>query len=296
MTAGGQGAGGGAVTASGGFPLTAAWSGLVRRKAIWAVLGVWLVQALGFGVVLNQVLYRSMASGDDASAETVAAMRESLLPGNFQEFAAGSMPFYGAAMALALGVLAVGGEYRAGTVRLLYTQGPGRRPVLGAQLVALAGMTGLMTLATYAVDYAGLAVAAAAQDWPIAAPPLGGTLISLGSSWLVTLAYGLLGAALAVLTRGTTLALAGGLAWALGLETVLIALGGQVGWLNGPAHGLLGGATSNLAVANGAYPWWPNTLDQSVGVGAGWAAAGVLAAWAVACAAVALIAIKRRDI
>ncbi|MDR2348495.1 MAG: hypothetical protein LBD90_07785 [Bifidobacteriaceae bacterium] len=104
------------------FPLAAARSRLVRQWAIWLVLAARLAETVGFGVM---------------SATEAAETRAALLPENLASFAVGAMPFYGAAMALVIGVLVVGGEYQKGAARLVYTQGPSRPAVLGAQLTAL---------------------------------------------------------------------------------------------------------------------------------------------------------------
>ncbi|MDR1294326.1 MAG: ABC transporter permease [Bifidobacteriaceae bacterium] len=276
------------------FPLRAAWSGLMRQRSIWALIGVWLAMTAGFGVVLNAVLYGSMR--ETLSPEDADAMRAGLEPGAISQFAAGAMPFYGAAMALLIGVVVVGGEYRAGTVRWLYTQGPGRLAVIGAQLVALVGLFAIMALATLAVDWVGLVVVAPVFDMPIAAPAVGPVIVSLAGMWLTALVHGLIGAALAVLARGTVWALAGGLVWVLAVETALVALVRAVPALGGPAHGLLAVATSNLAVARGAYPWWPNAVDAAATVADGWVGAGVLAAWGIVATAVACVAVVRRDV
>jgi hypothetical protein len=66
--------------------------------------------------------------------------------------------------------------------------------------------------------------------------------------------------------------------------------------LDGPSHLLLAVATTNVAVAQGADPWWFNAFGATAGPAEGWAGAATLTAWALACAIVALIAIRRRDI
>jgi hypothetical protein len=259
------------------------------------MVGAWLVETLGFGVVLQHALYASFAKSETADPAVVESMRAGLLPEGIADFAAGALPFWGAAMSLAIGALAVGGEYRSGTVRLLYTAGPSRGVVLAAQLAALAGVLGVMALLTLLVDWAGLVAAAGLAGWPVVAPPLGATAVSLLCLWLTALTYGLVGAGLAVLTRSAMTALGAGLIWTLGAETVLILVAGAVPWLKVPAHALLGAATSDLAVARGSYPWWPNRFSETVDAAGGWPAADVLAAWAALAVAVALWAVGRRD-
>jgi ABC-type transport system involved in multi-copper enzyme maturation permease subunit len=282
-----------------GFPWRAAWSQLAGQRSLWWILVAWVAETIGFGVVLNHVMYQNLANGSfgvQADSAQVEAFRDSLLPQNLASFGAGAVPFYGAAMALVIGALVVGNEYRHGTVRVLYTQGPGRLAVIGSQLVALAAFLGIMTVATYAADYIGLVGAAEVRDWPVGAPQAGPLLVAMGSTWLMTLAYGLVGAALAVATRGTLWSLTIGLLWILGVDTLLIAIAKAVPWLTGPGQALIGAATSNLAVANGSYPWWPAVLSTEVTAAEGWIAAGVLAAWSTAAVAAALFLVKRRDI
>ncbi|MDR1151281.1 MAG: ABC transporter permease [Bifidobacteriaceae bacterium] len=278
------------------FPWRAAWTGLIRQRSTWVLVGIWLAMTAGFGVVLNAVLYYSLKDNPGMSAADVADMRDGILPENLSGFAAGALPFYGGAMMLVIGVIAVGGEYRAGTVRLLYTQGPGRVAVLGAQIAALVGVLGIAVVATYVVDYLGLVVVAAVSGWPVGVPAIGPTLVSMAGSFLIAVAYGLVGAALAVITRGTVWSLSIGLVWVLAAETALAAIGHAVSWLAIPVRLLLAEATSTLAVACGAYPWWPGGFSPTASAGEGWGAAGVLTVWAAVALAAMFLLVQRRDI
>jgi hypothetical protein len=276
------------------IPIRAAWNTLVRRPAIWVLIAYWLAQAVGFGVVLQAVLHRDMAAEAPPGTD-LAAMRAGLLPGNLAAFGAGSMPFYGTAIALCIGVIAIGSEYRNGTVRLLYSQGPARLGVLGAQAVALSGILGVMTVLTYIADYVGLVVVAGLWDWEMTLPALGPTLVSLLASWLTVTAYGLVGLTLAVATRGITGALTAGLVWCLAVETALIQIGQTVSWLRVPVQGLLGTASADLAVARGSTPWWPGAVSPTA-AGVGWVAAATLLAWCAAALIVSGLLVRRRDI
>jgi ABC-2 type transport system permease protein len=189
----------------------------------------------------------------------------------------------------------VGSEYNKRTVNLIYTAGARRPAVLGAQILVLAVVLGLAVVGTVVVNAAGLAAVSAAEGWPVEAPPLGATLVSTLGSWLTALAYGMVGVALAVLTRSEGKAVGIGLVWFLGIETVLVKVFGGLGW-TAAGGATLGGATSNLAVARGAYAWWPNSLVPEATAAQGAAGAAVVAGWLAAAAAVAFWAIRRRDI
>jgi ABC-type transport system involved in multi-copper enzyme maturation permease subunit len=277
------------------WPLHAAWSALIRRRAVWVVVAAWLAQAIGFGIGMNYVFYRQVAA-DPAQADTAATWRAGLLTGALDTFAAGSLTFYGTAMAVVLGALVIGSEYTSRTVTLLYTQGPGRVATLGAQLVALTGLLGVMTALTFAADYAGLAVIAGIEGWPVTAPAAGATAVSFLTAWLTATAYGLVGATLALVTRNAVGALAVGLVWTLAAENALVLIAGQVAVLKPLTHVTLSVAASNLAIARGCDPWWPISAYTEVTARQGWLAAGVLAAWCAAAVAVALSLIRRRDI
>ncbi|MDR0593831.1 MAG: hypothetical protein LBG60_11355 [Bifidobacteriaceae bacterium] len=277
------------------WPLRAALHDAVRRPQLSATVGIWLVMSVGFGVGMTYAIYRGAAEDPGADPALVAGLRESFLLANFDATAAGLMQFWGGAVALALGAQLVGSQYAKRTVNLIYTAGPGRLAVLGAQVAALVALLGAATAAVFAANAAGAAVVSAIEGWPLAAPPAGPTALSFATAWLTTAAYGLAGAALAVATRSETKALGIGLVWFLGIETVLIMVCRALGW-TGAGQLTLGGATSNLAVAQGAYPWWPNALADQATAGEGAASAAVTAVWLAAGALAAAWLIRHRDI
>jgi ABC-type transport system involved in multi-copper enzyme maturation permease subunit len=276
------------------LPWRAAWSGAVHRRPLWITFGAWLVMSVGFGVGMLYAMYLSFADGAMSAAD-LRSFSEAFLLSQFDSTAAGTIPFWGAAVALSLGTLVVGSEYTKRTVTLIHTAGPSRTAVLSAQVLVLAAILGLAVLGTLVVNAAGMAVVCSVEGWPLEAPPLGATLLSALGAWLTALAYGLAGVALAVLTRGEGRALGIGLVWFLGIETVLVKIFGALGW-TAAGQITLGGATSDLAVARGAYPWWPNSLTDQVTAGQGAASAATIAIWAGAAMAVAVWAIRRRDI
>ncbi|MDR1118138.1 MAG: hypothetical protein LBL01_02420, partial [Bifidobacteriaceae bacterium] len=150
-------------------------------------------------------------------------------------------------------------------------------------------------VAVAALNAAGNAVVSRIEGWEIAAPPAGPLLVSVLTCWLTALAYGLAGVALAVWTRSELKALGIGLVWFLGLETVLVKIFGALGW-TAAGGATLGGAVSNLAVARGAYPWWPNSLVDQATTAQGAAGVAVQAAWLAAAAGAAFWLIRHRDI
>jgi hypothetical protein len=87
-----------------------------------------------------------------------------------------------------------------------------------------------------------------------------------------------------------------GLIWVLAAENAIIAILQSIGFWDSIGSIFLAGATSQLAVARGSFPWWPGALSDSVTAGEGWLAALTLIIWAAIAAAVAVALVRRRDI
>ena len=277
------------------LPFAAALYDATRRPQLWVTVAMWLVMSVGFGVGMTYAMYRGFAADSSANPAMVEGLREAFLLGSFDQTGAGLMQFWGGAIALALGAHVIGSEYAKRTVNIIYSAGPNRLATLAAQIIALVVVLSAAAVGVFAINEVGSAVVSAIEGWPLEAPPFGATVVSFLTAWLTVLAYGLVGAALAVATRGEIKALGIGLAWFMAIETVLIKVCGALGWI-GLGQLTLGGATSNLAVSRGAYPWWPNALVDQATAGEGAASAVIVVAWLVAGALVAGWLIRHRDI
>src|SRR5512133_1377203 len=95
---------------------------LRKRTSTWILLGIWATLALVFAYVVPYATYLN-----GSSREPLA----DLLPQNVVGTLMGGFPFFGGVFALMLGVLAFGSEYGWGTLKTLFTQGPGRLHVFG---------------------------------------------------------------------------------------------------------------------------------------------------------------------
>jgi ABC-2 type transport system permease protein len=192
---------------------------LRKRPSSWILLGVWGTLTLLFAYVVPYVTY---LNGSD---EELAELLPHALVGNLM----GGFPFFGGVLALILGVLALGSEYGWGTLKTLLVQRPGRLRAFGAKLVALALALVPFVLVAFAVGtLATLAIAwreGAAIDWPSAWLVVRG----LGAGWVVLAVWAGFGAMLAVVSRGTSLAIGVGLLYAFVIEGLLSALASQVG-------------------------------------------------------------------
>ena len=206
---------------------------LRKRPATWILALVWVAVVLLFGYLLA---YSFVANAppppDDAPKEVQAqqqdfndAQVEALLPENLlkQMFGGGYFGIGGAIM-LILGALVAGSEFGWGTMKTILSQRPGRLAVLGGKLSALAVLLVIfVVLGLVAAAIASYAVAGF-EDTTASWPAAGEILRGVGAGLLVFTVWALFGFTLAVVFRGTALAIGLGLAWALAIENALAAL------------------------------------------------------------------------
>src|SRR5262245_27573534 len=108
-----------------------------KRPSTWILLGIWAALALTFAYVVPYIQYTN-DSGRTSLAD--------LLPESLVGTLLAGFPFFGGVLALMLGVLTAGSEYGWGTLKTLFTQGPGRLHVFGAKLIAVAATLAVFVL------------------------------------------------------------------------------------------------------------------------------------------------------
>ena len=206
---------------------------LRKRPSTWILAAVFLtvVLLLGYGLTYSFVS-NPPPLPEDVPPEARAQQEEfnrqqlnALLPENMLPNLLGSGIFnIGGAIALIFGALTAGSEYGWGTLKGVLSQKPGRLGVLLGKLGALVLFLlvfVLLALAAAALGSFGVArLEEATVDWP----PVGELLRGFGAGALILAVWGALGFALAVLFRGTPLAIGLGLAYALAVENILASL------------------------------------------------------------------------
>ena len=206
---------------------------LRKRVATWILLAVWMAMAVVFGYVAPYLTYRNNPSG------AIQSQLADLLPGNLVGNLLIGFPFFGGVLVLILGVLVIGSEYGWGTIKTLFTQRRGRLQIFGAKLAALAVALLVFVLADFAVSAISSYLIArredAAADWP------GAWLLVRGvvAAWLILAVWAALGVLLAVLSRGTALAIGIGILYGLVIEGLISTLFDQVSLLRPLAQALL---------------------------------------------------------
>jgi ABC-2 type transport system permease protein len=204
---------------------------LRKRPAAWVLMLVWATVVILFGYLFTYS-FVSAPAPEDAPREQRAqqeAFSEELLPTLMPEnllenlFVNGTFAI-GGAIVLILGALASGSEYGWGTLKTVLTQRPGRLGAFSGKLLALGAILVLFVLVGLAAGSLGSLVVARLEDAAVDWPPLRELAKGLGVGVLIFAVWGSLGFALAVLFRGTPLAIGLGLAYALAVENAIAAL------------------------------------------------------------------------
>jgi ABC-2 type transport system permease protein len=261
-----------------------------KRASTWILLGIWTLLALLFAYIVPYIQYTNGSSSQPLG---------DLLPANLVGTLMGGFPFFGGVFALQLGVQAFGSEYTWGTLKTLFMQRPGRLHLFASKLLALALTLVPFVLVVYAagaLSSYGIALREGADaSWPSAWLLLRG----LGAGWLIMAVWAAFGILLAVLMRGTSLAIGIGILYSLVIEGLLSALANEVSVLDRLVQFFLRANGYSLAAALGVST--QDVADRGPGsfsgpfVGGGQALL-VLTAYLVVLLVASASLLRRRDV
>jgi ABC-2 type transport system permease protein len=262
---------------------------LRKRAATWILLGLWTVLGVFFAYVVPYAL-----DSEDATGGIRQFLPESLAGTLLDGF-----PFFGGVFALMLGVFALGSEYTWDTLKVLFTQRPGRVSVFAAKLAALAIVLVPFVLAMFATGAVASLVIAQIEGAPASFPSAWLLLRAIAAGWLILVAWAALGVLLGVLTRGTSLAIGIGILYALVIEGLLSAFADSVSVLEPLTNVFLRANGYSLAIALGdsvasIESNGPGSYSGPI-VGSAQAIA-VLVATAAAFAGLSAMVLRRRDV
>jgi ABC-type transport system involved in multi-copper enzyme maturation permease subunit len=210
---------------------------LRKRVAVWILLSFWTFMAILFSYLLPYYAYTSGITLHDRAVGFL--LLEQLLPSNFVGIITGSFPFFGGTMVLILGVLSMGSEFSWGTLTPVFTQRASRIKVFGSKMAALAIALVPFVLSVFILGLIASLLIALREGQPTDLPPLLEMLKALGACWLILAVWASFGVLLAVISRGTALAIGLGIIYGLVLENIISAFGRQVDLLNEIAKGFL---------------------------------------------------------
>ena len=183
--------------------------------------------------------------------------------------------------ALLLGILAVAGEYRHGTIVPTLLSSPRRGRFVAAKLGSQAGLGVVLALAVSAVGLAAGTAYLATRD--VSVDLLSGdVLLTVAAVALVVTLYGVIGAAVGALVKNQTAAVAGALIWVFAVENAIPLV------LRNPElrRWLPGGLSDRLL----------QVADPGAGMANAWLALGMFAGVAAVLAGAAYVATKTADV
>jgi ABC-2 type transport system permease protein len=263
---------------------------LRKRASTWILLGIWLLLALVFAYIVPYATYLN-----DPAREPLTDVLPARLVGNVLV----GFPFFGGVLALMLAVLTFGSEYGWGTLRTLFTQRPGRLSVFGAKLLALAVALVPFVVAVFALGALSSSVIALREGADVAWPSAWLVIKGLAAGWLILAVWAAFGVLLAVLSRGTALAVGIGILYAWVIEGLLSALASQVGAVDRLVEFFLRANAYSLVAKLGVAA--TDVSDAGPGSFSGPFVSGgqalfVLAAYAIGFVVIAGWLLRRRDV
>lgn len=261
---------------------------LSKRAATWILLAIAILLSMFFSYVLP---YSAYLSGPSATGLT------DLLPERFVSTLVEGFPFYFGMFTLILGALAFGSEYGWGTLKTTLMQRPGRIRLFLAKLAALAVVLVIFTAANFAAGALSSTLVAVREGAAVTWPPVGDIVRGVAAGWLILALWTLFGVLLAVLSRGTALAIGLGIVYGLAIEGVISGFGASIQLLQDVSQAFLRtNAYSLVAPLRG-------TVAESDGPGAfsgPFVNAGqallVIVAYVVVFGGVSALVLRRRDI
>jgi len=231
-----------------------------KRPAVWAIGSTWLGLALAFGLGIPYLVYRVLANNPD-EAEATQELLATVLPERLVPTGIGLFPLFGGAIAVILGAMVIGNEYRWGTLHLIFTQRPRRAQVIGGHAVALILLCLGLVIATLIAMAVVTAILATVEGRGISWPTAGELAGVIGAGWLICAAHAGLGFFLAILFRSTATGVALGLIWTLVIENAVSGLALMLApfevvqkVLLGPSAGALAGALGAPSQFDGGTP------------------------------------------
>lgn len=278
-----------------------------KRTATWLLLAIAILLNVLFTYVLPYSslgggvdLFGHVRLGEDALGQTSANRLDELLPGQFVASVLQGFPLYVGMLTLMLGVLSFGSEYGWGTLKTTLMYQPNRIRLLAAKLATLAIVALLYTIAVLAVGAVASVVVANIKDAAVAWPPIWEIVRGVGAGWLILALWAFFGGLLAILSKGTAMALGLGIVYGLAIEGILAGFGDNIAVIEQASKAFVRTNTYSLlapigVVADGGFGGGgPGAFSGPV-VGA-WQALVVVVAYLLAFSGLSALVLHRRDV
>ena len=272
----------------------AEWLKLQKRPAVRSIVAIWLALVLLLGYLLPYLVFKNPPPGRVGARFASAALLPNLLPTNLVHWFVPTLSGLGGTLILILAALIGGSEFGWSTLTTILTQRPGRLSVFTGKLLAIAVLLVLFVVLGYVAAAIGSLIVALLQHATVTWPPAADLARSAGAMFLIFAAWTAFGLGLAVLFRGTALAIGLGLAYALVIDRLVAAFSSISDIVKTVSQGLLGTNASALV-----DPFRASAIGEGTGAGAITGpvhAAIVLSAYIVVFVVLAGILLQWRDV
>ena len=278
----------------------AAWRAelLVLRK--WKV--AWVLVAIAPATVLLQAygftFVAYLGSRTDTAFGSPTQLLAPMLP---SQFILSALEQFGqTAPFILLGAVIAGGDWGRGTVATALVQAPGRIRSFAGQVLALFTAAAVSVLATFALanvvsELIAVCVGPLGRAAATPAPALPVTFEAVGAALLIGFAYTALGIVLGTLCRSAAAGVVAALAWYLVVEEFGYQLSLDVGGWAARVYDAFPGAsvTTLVSMFGSSGGGIDSSTYQPVPP---WAAAAILAGYALVFLTVTMVVVRRRDI
>jgi ABC-type transport system involved in multi-copper enzyme maturation permease subunit len=263
-----------------------------RAKAVWIIALIWAIQVAAFAYTVS---YITGTNPEWFTAAEIDAQLANLLPAGAGYYILASIPTYAAPLMIILGAILGGSDSAKHTVSVVLSRFRNRGVFLAARFCAAALISVLIAIITVVVSAGSAVVVAIVSESPIELPPVGEVALGVLSAGLLIAVFMFFGLALGFVTRNAFVASGIGVAWILGIETLLVgSLAPVFPALESIQAFLLTGASSSIVAA--ATPAGKSSIPEAIAHTAGPAAVAILAIWAAISVTSALLAFKKRDL
>jgi ABC-2 type transport system permease protein len=270
--------------------ITSEWRKLRQRPAYLVGTGI----VIAITVLVYAVNYYQFTWPSAANATQAALNKTTLYPADFVLNVIGASFPLGAALAIVLGALTSGSEYGWGTLKTVFTQGPGRLVGLAGRLVAMGLWMGLLSVLLYLTGALCSLAIALIDGHSVSWPSVLTIAQAMGATWLILAWYAVFGLALGIVFRQAATAIGLGVIYLVLLQTILVRF---VSGLGSAYHWLLkafdGESAGSLVSSFGTAIPGPHAPPPLM---SGSEAALVLAAYAAVFALISAALIWRRDV
>lgn len=272
----------------------AEWLKLRKRAATYVIGAIWIALILLLEYLLSYYFSKNASRPRGGGGFNAKAFIDTLLPQNLVHYMVPGNTTLGGALILILAALIGGSEFGWSTLKTIFTQRPTRLNVFTGKLLALLLLLIIFVVLAFIAAGVGSLIVAASEHATVVWPPLGDILKGAGAMLLVFAAWSAVGLGLAVLFRGTALAIGIGLVYALVIEGLISVFAAQNDVVKTIRNGLLGTNASALVdpfrASSGGFR---ATTSPPVGVGQ---AAITLGVYVVVFVLLAAILLRQRDV